>query len=391
MRVSERFRWTRWLFWCVVGLVALWIAWLGRAIWFPVSIAFMIATVLDPTVDRLENRGCPRGVATALVFMLFLVGATLAVVLLSPGISAQAAAISRDLSRLFPDPERPNLVPFTRDILVKLDAHPALRDAVLNAAREGTTHLSQTLNRASALMLAWAPNLMWFIVVPVLAFYTLNDYHRIYAKGILLVPRRHRQFAQELVAEISSLFGKYLRGLAAICTLLGISIAILLKAFGNDYWQLLGFLGGILYAVPVVGSLFTLCLVVLVTLVTEAPSKALMVGGALLVLTNGVFDQVVTPRIVGRQVGLHPILTILALLLGYQVWGIVGMLVAVPVAASIQAVVVHLIPKLGVDLELRPLEELQKTEAETRAEHLEAEETPLDQHFVLHAVVENVE
>jgi predicted PurR-regulated permease PerM len=154
---------------------------------------------------------------------------------------------------------------------------------------------------------------------------------------------------------------------------------------------LLGLLAGLLYAVPVVGSLFNLCLVVLVTLVTGSPAKALMVGGALLLLTNGLFDQVITPRVLGRQVGLHPILTIIALLLGYQIWGIVGMLVAVPVAACIQTVIVHLVPKLGAHLELKPLEELQKAEAETRAEHMRVEEEPLDEHFRLQAVVENVE
>ncbi|HTE18500.1 MAG TPA: AI-2E family transporter, partial [Armatimonadota bacterium] len=235
------------------------------------------------------------------------------------------------------------------------------------------------------------PNLAWFLVVPVLAFYILNDFHRIYAKGILLVPSRHRPLAQTLVAEISALFGKYLRGLTQVCVLLGVSIAAVLWAWGNPYWGLLGLIGGLLYAVPVVGSLFTLGLVVLITLVTATPTKALMVGGSLLALTTGLFDQVITPRIIGRQVGLHPILTILALLLGYQVSGVVGMLVAVPLAASVQTVVLHLVPKLGSHLELRPLEELKKAEEETREEHLRVEDQTIDEHFHLHGVIENAE
>lgn len=388
---ARRISWGRIAFNFVVGLLALWLAWAGRAIWVPVGIAFLIALVLDPTVDRLENRRIPRALATAFVFLVFLGLSALAIVLFSPGISAQAGQIAQDLGRLFPDPDRPDLVPVTQKMLARLEAHPALKDALLNAARSGTSHLTQALNSASTWLLAWAPNLAWFIVVPVLAFYILNDFHRIYAKGILLVPARHRPFAQTLVSEISALFGKYLRGMVTLCTLLGVSSAALLFALGNPYWQLLGLMMGVLYIVPVVGVLFTISLAVLVTLVTVSAGKAVLTGCLLLALSNGLFDQVITPRVLGKQVGLHPIGTILALLLGYQVWGMGGMLIAVPLAAAIQTVIVHLIPKLGVDLELRPLEELKQAEQESRDSHLDAEEEPLDEHFRLQAVVENVE
>jgi predicted PurR-regulated permease PerM len=391
MRTSGQMSWGRWIFYALAVLAAIWLAWAGRALWFPLAIAFVIAMVLDPMVDRLENRRVPRGLATALVFLLFIGGMAAAIIVLSPGVSEQAGRMSQDLARLSPDPDRLDLVPITKEIMRKLDAHPALRDALVSAARTGTRHLTQTLNSASEWALAWAPNLVWFLIVPILAFYLLMDFHKLYAKGILLVPRRNRPFVQTLVAEISAMFGKYLRGLALISTMVGLSVALLLWAFGNPYWQLLGLLAGLLYSIPMVGPLFTQTLIVLVTLVTGSPAEALIVGGSLVVLMNGVFDNFITPRVLGRQVGLHPVFIILALLLGAQVWGILGMLVAVPVAACFQLVLVHLVPKLSAELELRPLEELEKTEAETRAEHLRAEEQPLDKHFCLHSVVENVD
>lgn len=391
VRTRTRIPWARWGFTTCAVLFAAWLAWAGRAIWFPVSIALVVAMVLDPFVDRLENRKIPRSWATSLVFFLFFGVATVAVLILSPAISRQAGEISRDLTTLFPDPERPDLVPPTQQLLARLEAHPALRDALLTAARAGTERLSVALKGTSELVLLWAPNLVWFLVVPVLAFYMLNDFHRIYAKAILLVPQRNRASAQTLIAEISSLFGKYLRGLSLLCLLLAGATSVLLYVFGNPYWQLLGVLSGFLYAVPVVGPLFTLGLVTLVTLVADTPTKAVMVAGSLLLLTSGLFDQILTPRILGRQVGLHPILIIIALLLGYQVWGITGMLVAVPITAAIQTVIIHLVPKLGAELDLRPLQELQEAEEETLQEHLKAEERPLDEHFCLHSVVENVD
>jgi predicted PurR-regulated permease PerM len=386
-----RLHWGRALFYTLVAASAAWLLWAGRGIWLPVGLAFALAVVLDPVVDRLENRGVPRGLATTLIFLLLVGGLAAALFLLSPMLSAQAGAMARDLGRLVPDPAHPDLVPVTRRVLERLDAHPALRDALVEAARTGTQRLSAGLEGVSALALAWAPNLVWFIVVPVIAFYALTDFHRIYAKAMLLVPAIHRPFAQSLVAEVSAVLGKYLRGLVLLCGMLGVSIAAVLWAMGNPYWQLLGLVGGLLYAIPVVGSASTVCLIVLVGLVTTTPGRALVNGGAVLLLSSGLFDQVVTPRVLGRQVGLHPLLTILALLLGYQVAGITGMLVAVPLAATVQTVVVLLIPKLGVDMELRPLTELEQTEEETRGVHLLAEEKPLDQHFYLHSVVEGVE
>jgi predicted PurR-regulated permease PerM len=392
LRPSERrVNWGALLFYGAVVLLAAWLVWAGRAVWLPVGIAFVIAIVLDPLVDRLENRGISRGLATALVFVVFIGSAVVTLLVLTPIISEQAGDMASRIRRLFPDPNEPDLVPVTQTLLNKLNANPALRDPLLQAAQAGTDRLSQAFSNTSTLVLAWAPNLAWVIVVPVLAFYALVDFHRIYAKAVLLVPPKNRPLAQTLIAEISAVFGKYLRGLAQLCFMLGLAIAMALWALGNPYWPVLGLMGGVLYAVPVVGSMFTIAVVVLVGLVTTSPSHALLQGGAVLLLSSGLFDQVVTPRVLGKQVGLHPILTILALLLGYQIWGLGGMLVAVPVAACVQTVVIHLIPKLGIDLELRPLVELRKTEAETREAHMAAEERLEDDHLSLNTVVENVE
>src|SRR5437773_312188 len=116
-----RTSWPRRIFYVVVALAATWLIWAGRALWFPLAVAFVIAMVLDPLVDRLENRRVPRGIATALVFLLFIGGAAGAIIVLSPGISAQAGRMAQDLGRLVPDPNHPDLVPVTKEILRKLD------------------------------------------------------------------------------------------------------------------------------------------------------------------------------------------------------------------------------------------------------------------------------
>ena len=92
--------WRRWIPFLLGAVAVIWLIWVGRAIWFPVSIAFVIAMVLDPTVDRLENRGCSRALATTLVFLTFVGIVTLCVVLLSPTISTQAGKMADYLRKL---------------------------------------------------------------------------------------------------------------------------------------------------------------------------------------------------------------------------------------------------------------------------------------------------
>lgn len=389
--MGRRIHPARWVFNGLLLLVGLWLLWAGRNIWFPIGLAFTIAMVLDPTVDRLEARGLSRGVATGLVFLIFLGGSSALILLLTPVISDQASQISRDLIERFPDPGNPDLAPVARDLLDRLDAHPALRDGLMDLAKRATTRMAMLLENASQLLLSWIPNLVWLIVIPVLVFYTLIDFHKIYARIILFLPRANRDKAQEIIADVTAVLGQYLRGLAFICLLLSTVATLLLFLLGNRYWSLLGLLAGPLYAIPVVGSLFNAGLTFMVTSINQNTTQALIHSGVLLILTNLIFDQLVTPRVLGKQVGIHPILTIIALTLGFQVAGIAGMLVAVPIAASTRAVALHLIPKLGLQLDLASLDELSECEDETKQEHLKSETQVQPQHSLIKAVVDRAD
>lgn len=381
----------RWIFNIILVVLGAWLLWAGRDIWFPISIAFAIAMVLDPTVDKLEMRGMPRWLATTLVFVLFLGGSIALIVLLTPAVAAQAEIISQDLRKLFPNPDRPNLAPVAQEMMDRLNAHPALRDAVTELASEGTRRLASTLDAASRLLLAWVPNLIWLILIPVIAFYALIDFHKIYARIILLIPRQNRDVAEELIAEVSTILGQYLRGLTLICFLISVTASLTLFALGNKYWPLLGILAGPLYAIPAVGSIFNAGLALLVTSLAVGPAQGLITAGALILITNGIFDQVITPKILGKQVGVHPILTIVALTLGFHVAGILGMLVAVPLAATARAIALHLVPKLGIEINLPSVDELKQKESETRDVHLNHETKIRGEHALIKTAVQNAE
>ncbi len=391
---SALFRRPSWARTALIGLAGagvLWYVYATRVIWPPIIAAFLIAVVLDPLVDHLENRGWRRGIATAAIFLIFFGSVLLVAMYAVPVLIAQSKHVSRQLSGMFLDPFRPNLVRPAQQILHRLHAPPAVQEPILRWARIGTGRLSHSLEIISGFLFENAPSLIWLVVVPVLAFYALTDFHLIYAKGLLLVPRAHRPAAQAVVSEVTTLFGKYVRGLFTVCTLNAMATAFVLTLFRLPYALVLGLIAGTLYAVPYVGPVLNVALIGLLALVTTTPGKTLGIIISVVLLHQVLFDQVVTPRVLGRQVGLHPILAIIALMSGSALAGPFGMLIAVPLAASMQIIVVHLVPKLGQELKLRPLQALGRTVAATQAAHRGDEEQSVDDHFRLETVIEHVE
>lgn len=387
----RRISWARALVISLGVAVFLWYLYTVRAIWPPVVAAFLIAMVLDPLVDHLENRGWRRGVATAAIFLVFFGWLVVAAMYAVPIVIAQSKDVSRQLSGMFQDPFRPNLVRPAQHILNRLHASAAIREPILRWARIGTGRLSHSLEIVTGFLYEAAPGLIWLVIVPVITFYALADFHLIYAKGLLLVPREHRAVVQSVVSEVTTVFGKFVRGLISVCTLNALSTALVLMLFHLPYALVLGLIGGALYAVPFVGPVLNVSLIGLLALVTTTPGTTLAIVASIILQNHVLFDQVITPRVLGRQVGLHPILAIIALLSGNALAGPLGMLIAVPLAASVQIVVLRLVPKLGQELRLQPLEHLEKTIAATKEEHRADEAEPLDEHIHLEAVIEQVE
>jgi predicted PurR-regulated permease PerM len=388
---SRRIAWHRPLLLGLALLAVLYVVYVVRSIWPPVAVAFLFAMTLDPVVDRLENRGWRRMVATFLIFVLFLAFIIAALALFIPPLTRQTSDIASALGGLFPDSEHPGLVGPVERFLTEVHAPPGLREPILRAAREATDRLSQSLEAVSLYLLSVAPNLIWLVIVPILTFYALSDFHLIYAKALLLVPREHRQIVQEITAEVSAVFGRYMRGLGLVCLLNGLATAIMLVSFGIPYPLILALLAGMLYAVPYVGPIVGIGLIALISLMQGTLVGMLLVVVVLIFINSVLFDQLITPRLLGRQVGLHPILSIIAFLAGNALAGIPGLLLAVPVAASLQIVILHLVPKLRQELELQSLGALQQQVDATKREHARAEDAPLDAHYRLESVIEKVE
>ena len=191
------------------------------------------------------------------------------------------------------------------------------------------------------------------VLVPIVTFTLLIDMSHLRRRLLFLLPDDIRESVARTAQEIGDVFSGYLRGMAQVClTYMAVAAVVL---FGASFWfapmrpyaLLIAIVGGLLYAVPYVGFVGVALLASIVALVSGAGVGGLATFVIALAVMNAVFDQVVTPRMVGGGIGLHPLLAMLALLTGASLFGLWGMLLAVPVAGSIQVILFRLFPRLA--------------------------------------------
>ena len=192
------------------------------------------------------------------------------------------------------------------------------------------------------------------LITLIVTFFLLADIDLLRARFFYLLPDKVRGPMDQVGRDIGGVFSDYLRGLLIVCTLYGVSTIVMLYGLSltrghhglANYALLVGTAAGVLYAVPYLGSITT----ALVTFLVAFASSGNVGFGGLAVLRslviNQVFDNIVTPRVVGGGVGLNPVVAIFALILGGRLFGIWGMLFSVPVAASIQVILFRVFPKL---------------------------------------------
>jgi predicted PurR-regulated permease PerM len=191
------------------------------------------------------------------------------------------------------------------------------------------------------------------VLVPIVTFTLLTDMSYLRRRLLFLLPENVRESVARTASDVGEVFSGYLRGMTQVCVayMAAATVALFVASIWfppmRSYALLIALVGGLLYAVPYVGFVGVALLASIVALVSGAGTGALLTFVLTLFVLNQTFDNVVTPRIAGGGVGLHPLLSMLSLLLGASLFGLWGMLLAVPVAGSIQVVLFRLFPRLA--------------------------------------------
>jgi predicted PurR-regulated permease PerM len=328
------------LFWAVALTVLLAAVVLLHGILWPFVAGMVLAYVLDAPVNRLERLGLNRAAATLLVIGSFILGAAVLIVFAVPFLGSEIAALIenfpayvRRLHDFATDPSRPWLRRIATD--------------GLGIAEQSAADLSQLATGwvTDSLRSLWSGGkaalsiLSLLVVTPIVTFYLVYDWHRIVAILDRWVPAEHRDVVRTLARDIDETIGHFLRGQGLICLVLATFYAIALKSIGLNHGLLIGIVAGAIGFIPYLGSLTGTVLSLCMAIVQFGPDwKFMATIVAIFFVGQLVADYVLTPRLIGRRVHLNPVWLMFAIFaLGY-LFGFVGVLIAVPLAAAIGVV-----------------------------------------------------
>jgi predicted PurR-regulated permease PerM len=322
--------------WGLVALAAGWLVWLLGPILTPFVVAALLGWLGDPLVDRLERAGRSRNTAVILVFALMALLLALALLILVPTLQRQIVTLVESLPRYrdwFAGTVVPWLEQRTRlQLSTWLDPEYLIEQLRVHWERAGgiaTTALGY-LSRSGFAVFAMIANV---VLIPVLTFFFLRDWDVFVERAASLVPRDHLRIVSQLANESSEMLGGFLRGQFTVMLILGAMYGIGLWAIGLDLGLLIGIVAGLLTFVPYLGPTSGVVFGVVAALVQHGDWKH--VAGVLAVFGIGqvIESYWLTPKLVGDRIGLHPVAVIFAVLAGGQLFGFLGMLLALPVAA----------------------------------------------------------
>nr|WP_298688730.1 AI-2E family transporter [uncultured Dongia sp.] len=333
-------RMRRWPSYLAALIVFLILVYLLRTVLLPFVAGMGVAYFLDPVCDRLEKWGCSRTLATTLVTIAFVLIVVLGFLLVVPLLIEQLTNFITSLPELV-ERAHMRLLPLYESFRLRFDL-PAVDDlGGMLRNRLGTVFgfVTQTLQGVVSGGAALANLLSLIFITPVVTFYLLRDWDIITAQLDNLLPRDHAETIREQGRAIDTTLAGFIRGQATVCLVLGVFYAVALMLVGLPFGLVIGMIAGLLTFIPYVGCLSGLIISMAIALASFDGWQGPVAVAVVFVVGQVVEGNFLTPKLVGDRVGLHPVWIIFALLAGGALFGFVGLLLAVPVAASIGVLV----------------------------------------------------
>ncbi|MEO0358662.1 MAG: AI-2E family transporter [Pseudomonadota bacterium] len=336
---------TQFKYWSIATFVFLALLWVLGDILLPFLLGGAIAYLLDPVADWFEKHGCSRIIATALTTLVAALVFILAISAFIPTLVMQTTALVDAL---------PGIV---QNLTQQLEmTFPQLFDESMmqQSFERFSTFIQQRGGQIASVLFSSVNSvisiLVLIIIVPVVAFYLLMDWDNMIARIDDLLPRDHAPTVRMLAGDMDRTMAAFLRGQGTVCLVLGTFYAVALMLVGLQFGLVIGFIAGLISFIPYVGALVGGLLAIGLalfqwwggvdvadggTVVYATDWTRIAIVGAIFAAGQMLEGNVLTPKLVGGSVGLHPVWLIFALSVFGSVFGFVGMLIAVPVAAMI--------------------------------------------------------
>ncbi len=317
-------------YWGVAAVIFGLVLWFLGDVLLPFIVGGAIAYMMDPVADRLERLKFSRVAATAIISLLAVLVIVPVFIFVIREVTEQSAALLEQapeyLSSLYSY--------LSQRMPALLDENSALSKTISGVGatlQERGTELVRTVFSSAVGVINAA---VFVVVVPVVAFYLLLDWDNMVARIDGLLPRDHQQTLRRLAREIDNTLASFVRGQLTVCAILGTFYAVALMIVGLQFGLVVGVIAGLITFIPYVGALVGGALAIGLALFQFwAEPQWIVVVAVIFAVGQFLEGNILTPKLVGSSVGLHPVWLLFALSAFGTLFGFVGMLVAVPVAA----------------------------------------------------------
>ncbi|HXG27329.1 MAG TPA: AI-2E family transporter [Nevskiales bacterium] len=332
----------RWA-WAAIGLALLVLVYLLGRVLTPFVIAAGLAYLGDPVVQRLQRLRLSRTLAVTLVFVTLYAGGIVLAILLFPPLERQLGQLLQNLPDYLLWLQRV-LLPWLERLLPEgytLDAATVKAVFAQHWTKAGglVPGFLQTVSQSGMTLLALVGNA---VLIPVITFYLMRDWHAFVQRVRELVPQHLQPTVNGLAREFDDVLGAFVRGQLLVMLSLAVYYSIALALCGLKLALLVGVITGLVSFVPYLGFIIGVILASAAMLVQEQSLMALLPVAVVFTFGQLLESYLFTPRLVGNRIGLHPVAVIFAVLAGGQLFGFVGVLLALPAAAVIAVLLRHL-------------------------------------------------
>ncbi len=331
--------------WLVAGVAATGVLiYLLAPVLTPFLLGALFAYLGDPLVDRLQARKLSRAAAVIVVFVVILLVVLALPFILLPLIEQQISRLVTNIPRYIDWLQR-TVAPFLSGTL---NIDPGLLD--MDAIKQGMVahwrdvggiagRVMGTISKSGVAVLAFLANL---VLVPVVTFYLLRDWDLLVEKIHHLIPRKQEPVISKLAKESDAVLGQFLRGQLTVMAALAAVYTTGLWITGLDLALLVGMIAGLVSFVPYLGFIVGILLAGAAAIMQFGDPVYLVYVAVVFGIGQALEGMVLTPLLVGDKIGLHPVAVIFAVMAGGQLFGFVGVLIALPVAAVIVVLLRHI-------------------------------------------------
>lgn len=313
-----------------------------RAVLTPFLLAMVIAYLINPLVQILESRKFPRGVAILIIYLALGLIIGLMFFYAVPELVKELSRFATNLPKYMQEAE--NHFRGIRQSYYRVGLPDGIARVFDEKLDQGERVLAMMVKSALNGVLGLFSSLLSIIFAPIFAYYILRDLANIKKSLIGVIPKAYRTETMALFRDIDDVLSKFVRSHLTVCAIIGISTGIGMALIGVDFAFVIGLIAGITDLIPYIGPFIGAIPAVALALL-KSPATVLYVI-VVITLIQQLESNIITPRIVGNSLGLHPLLVIFVLLAGGELFGILGMLLALPVTAVAKVVFNYLYLKL---------------------------------------------